>query len=231
MSGYYYDNGRIEVTAIRTSRHNYINYVYLCNDKNTKEALLVDPAWDAKKIEECISKKGVHLKMILLTHTHEDHTNLAEYFAEKYDVAVHISNEEIEYYNFNCKNIKGFVNEDIFFLNDINIKCMLTPGHTVGSTCFFVDDVLFSGDTLFIEGCGSCEFAGGSKEQMYDSLLFLKERVFGETKVFPGHKFKSDLGVSFDYVKENNIYFYSTTKNQFIKMKERYSKGKIINGC
>ena len=54
MCKYYYDNGKIKVIAMRTNNQNYINYVYLCIDNYSKEAFLVDPAWNVEKIEECI---------------------------------------------------------------------------------------------------------------------------------------------------------------------------------
>ncbi len=231
MCKYYYDNGKIKVIAMRTNNQNYINYVYLCIDNYSKEAFLVDPAWNVEKIEECILGEGVHLNMVLITHCHEDHTNLAGYFAKKYNISVYVSNDEIQYYKFKCKNLKGFEDGAVFLLYNQKVKCLATPGHTIGSTCFLIDGVVFTGDTLFIEGCGSCEFAGGSMEQMYESLFLLRKYISGETKVFPGHKFKSELGKTFDYVMENNIYFYATTKSQFIKMKERYNRVKVINGC
>ena len=66
---YYYKNEFTEIIAIRTNHEKYVNYVYLYIDKQTKQAFIVDPAWDVKKIETFI--KNVAPQFVLLTHSHE----------------------------------------------------------------------------------------------------------------------------------------------------------------
>ena len=74
----------------------------------------------------------------------------------------------------------------IFKVGDLDIKVMLTPGHSVGSTCFLIEDNLFSGDTLFRETVGITNYPGGSSEQMLQSIEKLK-KLDPAIKVYPGH--------------------------------------------
>ncbi len=94
----------------------------------------------------------------------------------------------------------------------------------MGSACYSVSGFLFSGDTLFIEGGGGCHFYGGSAEMMYESLQYLKKRISDDTLVFPGHRYKSEVGQKMGYIKKNNTYFFIKNVEQFIKMKNRYNK-------
>ena len=230
MSRYYCENKHTKVVVIRTSYQEYVNYVYLCIDKGTQDAFVVDPAWNIYEIEQCIKEEGARLTQIFLTHSHIDHINLADCLAKKFNIPVYMSQREIDFYTFNCENLIGLGdNESIAFGMD-EIKSFITPGHTAGSTCYLVGELLFCGDTLFIEGCGDCRFSGGSPEMLYDSIHFLKKNISDTTLVFPGHKFKAEVGRSMSYVKENNVYFYARSKEQFVKMKSRYNRSNCFYG-
>ena len=68
----------------------------------------------------------------------------------------------------------------------MSFKFMNTPGHTEGSTCIITEDMIFSGDTLFLEECGRCDLAGGDFGEMLKSLRALA-LIPGDYKVYPGH--------------------------------------------
>lgn len=226
---YYYKNEFTEIIAIRTNHEKYVNYVYLYIDKQTKQAFIVDPAWDVKKIETFI--KNVAPQFVLLTHSHEDHTNLANYFAHKYDIPVYISKKERDYYSFNCANLITLNENQVIDLGQDRIECLLTSGHTHGSMCYLTKNSLFSGDTLFIESCGATDFPGGSVDDLYDSIEFLKHRISDEIMIFPGHKIKTDVGKVMKYVKEHNVYFQIEDKEMFAKIKKKTSTSNILFGC
>jgi hydroxyacylglutathione hydrolase len=75
------------------------------------------------------------------------------------------------------------------------VRCLHTPGHTPGCLCFHADESVFTGDTLFVDACGRCDFAGGSPKQMFDSLHRVLGALPDRTTVYPGHDY-GDVAVS-----------------------------------
>lgn len=229
MDTYSYKNKTTEVIAIKTCYERYINYVYLYIDKQTNQGFIVDPSWNSDEIEKNI--KGITLMFVLITHSHEDHTNLANYFANKYNIPVYMSKKESDFYSFQCANLVTLKKNQVINFGNNKIECLMTPGHTPGSMCYLTKDSLFSGDTLFIEGCGTTDFLGGSVECLFDSIELLKYKISDEIMIFPGHKFKADVGKTMGYIKENNIYFHVKDKEMFLKIKSGHSSKNIFYGC
>lgn len=190
------------------------NCTYMVFDPEYKNAVLVDPAWDANKIEEFLYKLDLSLKGIILTHSHYDHTNLVQYFAEKFNCNVYMSKHEVEFYKFSCVNLISVDDDDIINVDNLSFTCILTPGHTIGSMCFKIDNNLFTGDTLFIRGCGFCNCYGGSIEQMFNSINRLKDILKGDVLLYPGHYFRDDLEHEKEYMKKN-IYLHIKNKKLF----------------
>lgn len=92
-----YQNDLIEVYTIRTTRLNYVNYCYIVRDKETKQILVVDPSWQLDKLEEVLNKLGGEVSTILLTHSHYDHTNLANDLYLKYQPKYNSVQEQRSY--------------------------------------------------------------------------------------------------------------------------------------
>src|SRR5688500_15654526 len=88
-------------------------------DQKDKTAILIDPAWEAKKIDEQLKNSESILKAILLTHHQLDHIHLAEYFAKRYNVPVMMSATEINYYSFSCKNLTAISNNNELLIGNI----------------------------------------------------------------------------------------------------------------
>ncbi|KAG6927451.1 hydroxyacylglutathione hydrolase-like, partial [Chelydra serpentina] len=145
------------------------NYMYLVIEENTKEAVVVDAAVP-KRLLEIVRKEGVTLKAILTTHHHWDHARGNEELAKVYpELQVYGADERI-----GALTHKVTHNEELKF-GDINVRCLFTPCHTSGHMCYFMWEenspdapAVFSGDTLFIGGCG--KFFEGTAEQMYRNL-------------------------------------------------------------
>jgi len=210
-----------ELSIVKTQNDNFINYCYVIFDKNTKEALVIDPSWEIDKINNVILQNDLKLKWILLTHSHNDHTNLVNCLTEKYNSQVFISEFESLFYNYKCPNL-NFVNDnENLFLGNMLCQCILTPGHTVGSMCFLIGDYIFTGDTLFTEGCGVCDGNGGSAEEMYYSIQKLKEIIKPNIKVYPAHSFGMTLGKKMIDLYDLNIYLNISAKDMFVDFRNR----------
>lgn len=211
----------LKVCMLHTIFMQMKNYVYVGIDPATRKAFVVDPAWDIRKIEQCLEQENAVLDKVLLTHSHIDHVNLANQLAKKYNVPVYMSQEEIDYYKFRCANLQSFCDKEMITVGTKNIRCLVTPGHTKGGACYLVEEHAFTGDTLFIEGCGMCKLPGGSALEMFYSLQRLKKEFTAETRIYPGHRYVDMPGQTMEYVKEHNIYLAMNDKEHFIAFRNR----------
>lgn len=202
------------------------NYMYLIINKENGIGILVDPAWERQKIVECIKKANVNLKGILLTHSHQDHTNLADILSQQYQCRVYMSNCEIEYYNFQCNNLFAVEDKQRIFIGGIEIECILTPGHTVGSMCYKIENSLFTGDTVFIRSCGFCNCKGSNPEAMFESIKKIKQYAEQGIQIYPGHYFQDDFIYENDYL-HRNIYFHLKDKEIFLRFVNQSSKRNV----
>jgi len=220
----YYQNNDMEVYTVRTSRRQYINYCYVVQDKETKQILVIDPSWELDKLEEVINKLGGKLSMILLTHSHYDHTNLANDLYIAYRANCYMSKNEIIRYEYRGLGLMGVQDGEVLELGNTKITCLLTPGHTEGSMCFLIHDCIFTGDTLYYEGCGICDVEGSNPEKMFDSLQMLKKIIKPNDKVFPAHAFVTLPGKCFSDICDDNIYLNIDEKDDFVEFRMRPQK-------
>lgn len=221
---------QFKVRIIKTQFLNFNNYCYLGIDLQSKQAFIVDPAWELRKIEQCIEEEQATLTMVLLTHAHFDHVNLAGTIARKYNVPVYIGEMEKEHYRFHCRGSRGVRDGERIEIGNTFIQCISTPGHTKGGISYLCNGHFFTGDTLFIEGCGVCNMNGGSAEQMYETFQRLRNEISGDTYVYPGHRYKNEPGQRMEFVLEHNIYFKLLDKEYFIEFRNRPRKVKNRRG-
>lgn len=167
----------IKIYSIRNLNKDYISYSYIIVNKTNKKGIIIDPAYSINKINEIIKNNNIKILAVLLTHHHHDHSNLANHIAKKYSSIVYMSHNEISYYKCSCTNLTPIKDESRFSIGEINITPIFTPGHTKGSVSYLIGNNLFTGDTLFIEGCGICSTKGGNPELMFKSLKRLKKII------------------------------------------------------
>ena len=171
------------------------NFVYLIGDTDTRESVLVDPAWEVDAVVDLAEKDGFTVTGGLVTHWHPDHTNGVERLLErvKGKLYVHEQEEEILAKLVGRTEVQKTVGGDVLDVGNVKVRFVHTPGHTPGSQCFLVhvpgdEAALVSGDTLFIGACGRTDFPKGSPEDMYRSLDRLKALPEG-TVLLPGHNY------------------------------------------
>lgn len=182
---------------------------YVAYHDETKEAFIIDPGEGAKQIEEYIQKNDLKPKAILLTHAHFDHIGAVKPISERYGLPVYMSEEEVsvaENPGLNLSVMLGvsygltpthtLKDGDKLTVAGFEITAILTPGHTKGGTCFYIEKeaVLFSGDTLFYESIGRTDFPGGHLGQLIKGI---REKLFilpDNVMVYPGHDMPTDIG-------------------------------------
>lgn len=182
---------------------------YLCKNKETGEGFIVDPGGNELKISTNISKMEMKPVAILLTHGHFDHIGAVEELKKRYNnIKVYVSKEEDRLMLDNRMNLSSYFGEpmsvcgDEFIADgqrlniaDIDMKFILTPGHTPGSGCYYLEEngILFSGDTLFCASRGRTDFPGGSEAAILKSIREKLLVLPGETEVFPGHEYSTTI--------------------------------------
>lgn len=212
-------NEQITVKKIKVECKDMINYTYIIVDNNSNNCVIIDPAWQLEKIINFIDINRLKVNSIFLTHSHHDHVNLVYYLVNAYNCTVYISKIEKEYYNFQSENLSLLKNNAVLQINKITIHVLITPGHTKGSACYFVNDrFLFTGDTLFIEGCGNSSQQGGDAGEMFRSIQLLKEIIPNQCIIYPGHAFTEKPGKKFSQIKSRNIYLQIISEDTFIKL-------------
>jgi hydroxyacylglutathione hydrolase len=202
-----------QVIVLRMPYMVMVNYSYLVADTVSKQSVVVDPAWDMEKIEQALADTQTVLSGILLTHSHPDHIHLSKPLAEKYHCPIWMSTEEITASGFNAPQLMG-IDTTPWLVGKMQIQPILTPGHTPGSTCYLIGNNLFTGDTLFAEGCGICPDKK-SAYAMFASLEHLKTRLHAETRIFPGHVYGKPPGQVFAQLLNDNIYLNFKNENDF----------------
>lgn len=222
-------NSGYEVFKIRMVHDSMINHSYLIVDNETRECSIIDPAWELDKIEFQISLIGGNLTSVFLTHCHYDHVNLVDELVEKYNTKVYMSKEEIDYYEFEAGNLVPIKDGEVIEIGKTPVECILTTGHTAGGICFMLKDCIFTGDTLFIEGCGICNCEGGSPEEMYDSIQKLKTLVGEEVRVFTGHSYGKEQGKKWKDLLQQNIYLGIDDKDTFVNFRMRHNQKNLFN--
>jgi hydroxyacylglutathione hydrolase len=211
----------IRVIPLRVSRFFLINYSYIVLDEVSKEAVIVDPAWEFGRIRDFISGLGIRLKAVLLTHSHFDHSHLANRMAKRFDCPVFMSDREASYSLLRCRGLTLFDGWIDVTIGGTEIVPHATPGHTWGSVCYGIGGNLFTGDTLFNEGCGICLGPGTSPMDLFHSLQYLKKNVAADTKIFPGHVYVTEIGLTFEEVLKTNIYLDFKDAEKFVAFRTR----------
>ena len=154
------------------------NNNYLLIDELSKEAVLIDCSAVEPEIQKTLDEYGAKLKYILLTHGHFDHIagirpNDVKIVMNKLDLP--LLNQVNQYLpmfgmsEVSIPKVDIYVEDgDIIKIGEKEIKVLHTPGHTQGGVCYYIDGILFSGDTIFREAVGRCDLEGGNFNQLIE---------------------------------------------------------------
>jgi glyoxylase-like metal-dependent hydrolase (beta-lactamase superfamily II) len=203
------------------------NFAYLIGDRETGDAVVVDPAYAAGDLLDVLESDGMHLSGVLVTHHHPDHVGgtmmgftlkgLAE-LLERTEVPVHVNTHEALWVSrttgIPMSDLTTHEHGDKVAVGDIEIELLHTPGHTPGSQCFLLDGRLVAGDTLFLDGCGRTDFPGGNVDEMFRSLQQLAA-LSGDPMVFPGHWYSIEPSAALSDVKRSNYVYRASNLDQW----------------
>lgn len=182
-------------------------YLALCTE--TKEAIIIDPGGDARRILRAADEAGAMVRLIVDTHAHFDHVaaNAAVHEATKAPIAIHrldagALTEPIALFGLSLGGPPSppadrlLEDGDEIRVGNLSLRVLHTPGHTPGGISLYceAERALFSGDTLFQYGVGRTDFPGGDADTLVRSI---RSRLFAlpdDTVVYPGHGPATTIG-------------------------------------
>lgn len=160
---------------------------------------LIDPV--SSEVFDFIKENSLVPGGVLLTHGHFDHISGLESVLASYSVPLYIHAKDVEMLSDPEKNAsmlfemrptvctakpKIVTDGEKINIGNMEFKTVHTPGHTSGSVCYFCEDAVFSGDTIFADGYGRTDLYGASEEELRDSVVKLSGMLVGKT-IYPGH--------------------------------------------
>ena len=191
---------------------------YIVYNKETKEALVVDPSANTERIKDMIVTNGLALKAILLTHGHFDHIMATTALVQIFQVPVYCHEAEQDILENPDLNLSTLLGSEEYTMKASNlvkdgeclqligekIQVIHTPGHTKGGVCYYFieEDCIFVGDTIFLESIGRTDLPTGDGATLIRSI---KEKLYvldNKVVIYPGHGPATSIG----YEKENNPY-------------------------
>ncbi len=178
------------------------NLVYLIGDTESRECVVVDPAWAVDDIVDLAEADGMRITGALATHYHPDHVGGtmfgftlegASRLIARSPCKLHCHDAEAEglrkVTGLSVTDLVTHASGDKVSVGAIDIEWLHTPGHTPGSSCFRVGGALVAGDTLFLQGCGRVDLPGGDPDEMYTTLTQRLGSLPGDTVLWPGHSY------------------------------------------
>lgn len=192
----------------------YQTNCYFLFREETKKAIVIDPADNGNLIYDKLMQNGFSVEAILLTHGHFDHIWGSKELRELSGAKIYALDKEQTLCESVDNNLSAMVGRAYTVVPDeyvadgaeltfdnISFKVIATPGHTIGSCCYYVEKagILISGDTLFQESTGRTDFPTGSMSSIVRSI---REKLFvlpDDTKVYPGHGDSTTIGYEKKY--------------------------------
>ncbi len=189
---------------------------YIVYDDTSKKAIIIDPGQDGKKVIDKIEKLKLKPELLINTHGHFDHTFSDDIIRQKYNIPLAIHKDDTDMLSDAGKNFSTIIGEPVI-INKAEIiiekeeiketsfckySVIHTPGHSKGSVCILINNVLFAGDTVFKNSIGRTDLYGGNYDELISSLEKIK-KLPADTIICSGHgpftTLKDEL--------KNNMYF------------------------
>ena len=193
------------------------NFAYILADEISLEGMVLDPCGDTRIILKSIEESNITVKYIVNTHGHSDHI-------EGNETIVRATGALILCHKLDASSARPDImlkDGDIYKLGELAVKIIHTPGHTPGGICLWVNEVLFTGDTLFVGYCGRTDSPGGSSEALYESLFHKIGEFPNETRIYPGHNYGKRPVSTVGYEKSTNPYYQCGSREEFVELRAK----------
>lgn len=160
------------------------NYFYLLTADDSSDGALIDPV-DAEVALRAVESNGVHLRYLVNTHGHPDHTRGNGLVKEKTGAVICAHEDDRSWVGAVDQSLS---HGDVLKLGDETLSVLHTPGHTPGHISLYTPGHLFCGDTIFVAGAGNCRF-GGDPRRLYRTFVDTFDALPDDTLIYPGHDY------------------------------------------
>ena len=202
-------------------------YTYLIASAKGREAVIIDPVIEnVENYIELLNELDLKLVKVIDTHIHADHVT----GASKLKLATNCSTLMGEHTPADAVEIK-VKDDEIIKIDQIEIRAMYTPGHTSDSYSFLMNNCLFSGDTLLINGTGRTDFQNGSSIDAYNSLFNKLLKLPDDTMLYPGHDYNGKLSSTIGKEKQHNPRLQVRNVDEYVELMSNLNlaKPKLID--
>ena len=202
-------------------------YTYLVASAKGREALIIDPVLeDVDKYIVLLNELNLKLVKVIDTHIHADHITGAGKLKDQTKCTTIMGDQTpAEAVEIKVKD------EEIIKLDQLKIKALHTPGHTPDSFSFLMNNYLFSGDTLLINGTGRTDFQNGSAKDAYNSIFNKLLKLPEETLLYPAHDYNGKKFSTIGDEKKFNPRLQVNNENEYVQIMNnlKLPKPKLID--
>ena len=200
-------------------------YTYLIASSSGREALIIDPVLDnVENYVKLLNELDLRLVKVIDTHIHADHITGASKLKDKTKCVTimgdHTPTDAVEI------KVKD---DEVIKLDKLNIRALYTPGHTSDSFSFLMDNYLFSGDTLLINGTGRTDFQNGNANDAYNSIFNRLLKLPDETLLYPAHDYKGEKVSTIGKEKKFNPRLQVKNVDEYVKIMNNLNLKKPIS--
>ncbi len=202
-------------------------YTYLIASAKGREAVIIDPVIEnVESYIKLLRELDLKLVKVIDTHIHADHVT----GASKLKQATNCYTLMGEHTPADAVEIK-VKDDEIIKIDQIEIKAMYTPGHTSDSYSFLMDNYLFSGDTLLINGTGRTDFQNGSSKDAYNSIFNRLLKLPEDTTLYPGHDYNGKVSSTIGNEKKFNPRLQVRNVDEYVELMSNLNlaKPKLID--
>ncbi len=202
-------------------------YTYLIASAKGREAVIIDPVIEnVESYIKLLQELDLKLVKVIDTHIHADHVT----GASKLKQATNCYTLMGEHTPADAVEIK-VKDDEIIKIDQIEIKAMYTPGHTSDSYSFLMDNYLFSGDTLLINGTGRTDFQNGSSKDAYNSIFNRLLKLPEDTTLYPGHDYNGKVSSTIGNEKKFNPRLQVRNVDEYVELMSNLNlaKPKLID--
>jgi len=200
-------------------------YTYLIASAKGREALIIDPVIEnVNQYVELLKELDLNLVKVIDTHIHADHVTGASKLKDITKCTTIMGDHTP------ADTVEIKVKDDEYInLDNFKIRAIYTPGHTSDSYSFLMDNYLFSGDTLLINGTGRTDFQNGNAKDSYNSIFNKLLKLPEETLLYPAHDYKGEKVSSIGKEKKNNPRLQVDSVEQYIEIMNNLDLKKPIS--
>jgi len=206
---------------------NSSTYTYLIASAKGREALIIDPVLEnIEQYIKLLNELDLKLVKVIDTHIHADHITAAS----KLKNATNCTTIMGEHTPSDTVEIK-VKDDEVIYVDKLEIKVIYTPGHTKDSYSFLMNDYLFSGDTLLINGTGRTDFQGGNSKDSYNSIFNKLLKLPEETLLYPAHDYNNQKVSTIGKEKKFNPRLQVNSVNEYLDIMNNLnlSKPKLMD--